>query len=67
MIANNDAMKRKTERVECEIDGQPWVQDPLVYHEKCLRWLRERFAALSSQERNRVEDTLTGTGCESLF
>jgi hypothetical protein len=67
MVANNDAVERKAAHVEGEIDGLPWVQDPFVYQAKCLRWLRERFAALSSQERNRVEDTLTGTGCESLF
>ncbi len=67
MIANADAVGRGASQVECEIDGQAWRQDPFVYQEKCLRWLRERFSELSHEERDRVEDTLAGSGCEVLF
>jgi glutathione S-transferase len=67
MIANAEAVTRGADRVECEIDGQPWVQDPFVYQAKCLRWLRERFAALTNAERSRVEAALDGTGCDVLF
>jgi glutathione S-transferase len=67
MVANAEAVERGAECVECEIDGQPWVQEPFVYQAKCLRWLRERFAALSKPERARVEGVLAGTGCEKLL
>jgi glutathione S-transferase len=67
LLANAEAVERGAERVECEIDGQAWVQDPFVYQAKCLRVLRERYASLSARARERVARALTGTGCEALF
>lgn len=67
MIANADTVERRAERVECEIDGQPWVQEPFGYQAKCLRRLRKRYATLSSADRSRVGAVLAGTGCEALF
>jgi hypothetical protein len=60
-------VKRGAERVECEIDGQPWVQDPFPYQAKCLRWLPEHYAALPNSARDAVDRVLSGTGCEPLF
>ena len=54
------------ERVECEIDGRPWVQKPFPYQGKCLMWLREQYANLSAGDRTVVDGVLAGTGCESL-
>ncbi len=66
LIANASAIERGDERVECRIDGAPWVQDAFIYQAKCLRWLRERFAALPEEARARVVRVLAGTGCEPL-
>lgn len=67
LIANAGAIARGAERVECEIDGRPWVQRPFPYQRKCLEWLREAHAALAASDREIVDGTLSGTGCERLF
>ncbi len=65
--ANAEAIARGAERVECTIDGRPWVQQPFPYQGKCLQWLREGRAALAPGDRRAVDDVLAGTGCERLF
>jgi glutathione S-transferase len=66
LIANAEALSRGAERVECSIDGRPWVQQPFPYQGKCLRWLRESYAALAPDDRRTVDTLLAGTGCERL-
>lgn len=53
--------------VECVIDGRDWTQPPFPYQRKCLGWLRESRARLAAADRRRVDDLLSGTGCEPLF
>jgi glutathione S-transferase len=67
LLANATALQHGAERVECTIDGRPWVQRPFPYQGKCLRWLREQYAALGVRDRPAVDAVLTGTGCEALF
>jgi len=67
LLANADALARGAERVECTIDGKPWVQAPFPYQGKCLGWLREAHAALAPDDRAAVDDALRGSGCEALF
>ena len=67
LLANADALERRAERVECAIDGRPWVQKPFPYQGKCLQWLREGHAALAPRDRAAVDRVLAGTGCEALF
>jgi glutathione S-transferase len=67
LLANAAAVEAGDERVACEIDGQPWVQDPFPYQAKCLRWLRDQHAALPGPARKTVDRVLAGTGCEALF
>ncbi len=67
LLANSAALERGAERVEGTIDGRPWVQRPFPYQGKCLRWLREGYAALAKEERVSVDALLAGTGCERLF
>ncbi len=55
------------ERVECEIDGCPWVQKPFPYQGRCLRWLREARAALTPADRRAADALLAGTGLDRLF
>ncbi|MAE96377.1 MAG: glutathione S-transferase [Deltaproteobacteria bacterium] len=66
MLANAAALTSGAEKVECEVDGQRWVQKPFPYQGKCLGWLREHFASLSDQDRRAALDILEGTGCEAL-
>ena len=67
LLANAAALERGEARVECEIDGRTWVQKPFPYQGKCLRWLREQYAALGGGDRSAVDALLAGTGCEALF
>ena len=67
LLANAAALGAGAEQVECEIDGQKWVQKPFPYQGKCLRWLREQRAALAAPDRAVVDEVLAGTGCEALF
>jgi glutathione S-transferase len=67
LLANATALESGAERVECTIDGRKWVQQPFPYQGKCLRWLREGYAALAPEDRACVDALLAGTGCEALF
>ena len=67
LLANAAALAARAEQVECRIDGAPWVQAPFPYQGKCLRWLREQYAALGTGDRVFVDGVLAGTGCDALF
>ena len=67
MIGNAKAIARGAKQVECEVDGQPWVQESFVYQAKCLGWLRKAYTELDETARGRVDRLLLGTGCEPLF
>jgi len=67
LLANAQALERGAERVETEISGRAWVQQPFPYQRKCLGWLRQSHAALDPAARARADSLLDGTGCEALF
>ncbi|HUA32904.1 MAG TPA: glutathione S-transferase N-terminal domain-containing protein [Candidatus Binataceae bacterium] len=67
LLANARALRAKAEKVECEIDGRPWVQQPFPYQGKCLGWLCEARAALDYSDRRFVDSVLDGTGAEKIF
>jgi glutathione S-transferase len=67
LLANAAALASGAERVECVIDGRPWVQKPFPYQGKCLVWLREARWSLAADERGALDALLAGTGCEALF
>ncbi len=66
LLANATALARGDEKVECEIDGRKWTQKTFPYQGKCLRWIRQDYAALSDDDRGAVDGLLAGTGTESL-
>ncbi len=67
MIANARALKAGSDRVETEVGGWPWLQQPFPYQGKCVQWLREAFAALSPPDREAVGALLDETGCGALL
>ena len=67
LLANAEAVQAGAEQVSTEIDGQPWVQQPFAYQAKCLKWLRDEYAALDPASRTQADAALAGTGCEMLF
>jgi len=67
MEANDAAFKSGADEVICEINGRELRQAPFAYQVKCLQWMREDFAALSSDDQHAVLEVLDGSGCERLF
>ena len=67
MLANTKALMTGAERVETEVDGKPWVQQPFPYQGKCLQWLRGEYTQLAPADRAAVDAILDGTGCERLL
>ncbi len=67
MVANAEALMSGADEVVCDIDGATYRQGPFKYQGKCYQWLREGYAALSDDDRVRVDAVLAGTGCEVLF
>ena len=67
MVANAQALMSGADEVVCEINGQTYRQGPFAYQGKCLKWLRDGYAALTDTDRSRVDAVLAGTGCEVLF
>ncbi|MFT5204695.1 MAG: glutathione S-transferase [Candidatus Aldehydirespiratoraceae bacterium] len=66
MLANAAALEAGDDEVVCEIAGQEYRQAPFKYQAKCLRWLRDAYAALDDASRASVDEVLAGTGCEPL-
>ena len=67
MLANAAAFDAGQEEMHCVIDGLDYRQGTFPYQHKCLRWLRDEYAALSPADRSSVDALLAGTGCELLF
>ena len=67
MLANAAAIDQGLDRVETEVEGRQWVQEPFPYQAKCLHWLRSEYARLDDEERRQVDALLVGTGCEMLL
>ncbi|MEM9203240.1 MAG: glutathione S-transferase family protein [Actinomycetota bacterium] len=66
MIANAEAIEHGRDDVVVDIAHETYRQAPFAYQAKCLRWLRAEYAALTSEDKSRVDDALAGTGCEAL-
>ncbi len=66
MLANAAALDQGLDKVETEVEGATWVQEPFPYQGKTLQWLRIEYARLSEDDRSRVDGILAGTGCEAL-
>lgn len=67
LVANTAALESGAEEMEFQLDGVRYWQRPFPYQKKCLAWVREEYAKLSSEDRACVDEVLGGTGCEVLF
>jgi len=67
MLANAAAIDQGLDKVETEVEGRQWVQEPFPYQAKCLHWLRSEYARLDDEERRQADALLAGTGCEMLL
>ena len=67
MLANARAVMAGEREVSAEVDGQAWSQQTFPYQAKCLKVLRDAYAALPGADLMRVNAALDGTGCEALL
>ena len=67
LLANGQAINQGAEDFETEVDGAPWRQRTFPYQAKCLQWLRQAYARMDGDDRERLDSVLAGTGCERLF
>jgi hypothetical protein len=68
MLANAKAWDGRAKEVRfTDYEGREWASTPFKYQQKCVTWLREDYAALSTHERRLFDSMIRGTGCEKLF
>ena len=67
MLANAKAVMQGAKKVETEVDGLPWVQEPFPYQAKCVKWIGEEYARLDGAARRIDSSIIAGTGCERLL
>jgi glutathione S-transferase len=67
LLANAAAAEAGEKTWEAEIDGALWTQQTFPYQAKCLRWIREEYAALSDANKARVNNLISGTGVEAAL
>lgn len=67
MLANARAVRSGAARVETQVDGRAWVQEPFPYQARCLGWLRESFSNLDDAARGWVLGVLEEAGCAPLL
>jgi hypothetical protein len=63
LAANADAFAKGLERLEIVVWGLPYALAPFKYQVKCLKLLREKFAALDGESRAALRPVLERTGC----
>jgi hypothetical protein len=63
LVANEQAFAKGVERLEINVWGLPYALAPFKYQVKCLQQLREKFTALSENDRAALRPVLERSGC----
>jgi hypothetical protein len=66
MLANARAVSAGEAQVHTQIDGQQWTLQAVPHMAKCVRWLREEYAALAGSDQALLHRLLERTGCAAL-
>jgi len=67
MIANAKAVASGEKQFETTIDGKSWQQPSFSYQAKCLRWTREEFSDLDTDDQAAARHLLSNVGLMSLI
>ena len=67
MMANAQALATGAGKVETEVEDLPWVQEPFPYQAKCVQWIRNQYADLSTDDQTAVDKIIDGTGLEPML
>jgi hypothetical protein len=63
LVANAEAFAKGLDRLQINVWGLPYALTPFKYQVKCLQQLRDKFAALSADDRAALRPVLERTGC----
>jgi len=63
LLANNKAFENGDESFSLSLLGRHYEQNTFKYQVKCLKWLREEYAQLAGDVKDRIDTVLTDTGC----
>lgn len=67
LLANAKALAAGEKQWQTEIDGCLWSQQSFPYQGKCLQWINTEYQNLSATDKQRIDQLITGTGCEALL
>ncbi len=63
LLANAGAFEKGRDTFSLELLGEPYEQGTFKYQVKCLNWLREEYAGLKGDAKERTDAVLKETGC----
>lgn len=63
LVANAAALAKGASEIDVMLQGHRYRQAPFKYQAKCLTALRQRYAALTANERARLDPWLDEAGC----
>ena len=67
LLANAKALQAGEKTWQTTIDDVLWTQQTFPYQGKCLQWIQQAFANLSSSDQSKTQELLNATGCEALI
>jgi hypothetical protein len=67
MLANARALLRGEKQFSAELPQGLWEQGTVTYQGKCLRWLREEFAALDTAGQTHADAILQASGIADVI
>ncbi|MBW1641275.1 MAG: glutathione S-transferase [Deltaproteobacteria bacterium] len=63
LLANTKAFEQGDKSFSLTLLNRPYEQETFKYQAKCHQWLREKYAELSVDTKDRVDSVLKDTGC----
>ena len=67
LLANARALAQGEKHMSADLPSGRWQQAVVPYQAKCLRWLREQFAALDTKTYARAAEIFEANGLSKLF